>query len=415
MITRLVVKNYRALRETQVSLGPFHVLVGPNGSGKSTFLDVLSFLRDCLNLDLREAVRKRRVGSLDELTFGGAGGPIEIQVEFDLGEDLPAKKGFQFLYFLKIQADPALGVRVVHEQLITWPRESSAQDYAMTTGRYKLLGKDEKNGHDQYLIEGGPSSSRGNVGVSDLDPRRDEFAFGVDYLALSKLPPDSERYPSAVAARALLTKQVNLLNFIPSTMAVPCPPLESEEFAVDGHNLARVAARILNPRPGNEDFDPTAAKAEWLDHLRLALPDLKDITWAQNPPDRAEYLQLTDRQGLVLPSWSLSEGTLRMLGLTLLPFLPRRSGIHLIEEPENAVHPHALEVIIGALRGIPRSQVMLTTHSPLVVDLVGKDPLLIFSKKEGAVSIQTADQHSALKDWDGSHMLSSLFSAGYLQ
>lgn len=198
-------------------------------------------------------------------------------------------------------------------------------------------------------------------------------------------------------------------------MAPPCPALEPDEFLPDGYNLARVAGRLLNPKANGHDFDFAKAKEDWLYHLRLALPDLTDISWAQRPDDRAEYLRLHYRDGLIIPSWALSEGTLRMLGLTLPAFLPPRAGIHLIEEPENAVHPHALEVIVNALRAIPQSQVLVTTHSPLLVDLVGKQPLLIFGKQDGAVTITPGDQHPALANWDRSPALSSVFSAGYLQ
>ena len=309
MITRIAIKNYKALRDVQVSLGRFHVLVGPNGSGKSTLLDVLSFLRDCLNLDLREAVR-RRASSLDELTFGGKGGPIEFRVEFDLGDELPARKGFKIAYYLAVQSDSNLGVRVLHEELYVWPASMDMAAYAQKTGRYKLLGKAEDNGRDQYLVEAGEFSSVGSVAVYDV------FEFGLDNLTLGKLPPDPKRYPTAFAVRALLAKQVSLLNFIPSAMARPCPALEPDEFVEDGRNLARVAGRLLNPKANRHDFNPAQAKADWLYHLGLALPDMSDITWAQRPDDRAEYLRLHYRDGLTVPSWSLSEGTLRMLGLT---------------------------------------------------------------------------------------------------
>src|SRR6266705_2534085 len=44
MITRLQVRNFKSLREIDLSLGPLNVLVGPNMSGKSNILDVFRFL-----------------------------------------------------------------------------------------------------------------------------------------------------------------------------------------------------------------------------------------------------------------------------------------------------------------------------------------------------------------------------------
>lgn len=68
--------------------------------------------------------------------------------------------------------------------------------------------------------------------------------------------------------------------------------------------------------------------------------------------------------GLECPSWLVSDGTLRMLALTLLAFLPPSPGIYMVEEPENGVHPKGLEIILRSLSTIPESQMLLATHSP---------------------------------------------------
>ena len=46
-LTRLSVRNYRALADVQIELRPINVVFGPNGAGKSTLLDSLYFFRDC--------------------------------------------------------------------------------------------------------------------------------------------------------------------------------------------------------------------------------------------------------------------------------------------------------------------------------------------------------------------------------
>src|SRR5207244_3918337 len=49
MLTKLVAKNFKSLREVSVDLRQRNALVGPNMSGKSNLLDVLRFLRDMLS------------------------------------------------------------------------------------------------------------------------------------------------------------------------------------------------------------------------------------------------------------------------------------------------------------------------------------------------------------------------------
>lgn len=43
-LQRVVLNNYRSIKECSVSLGPLTFLVGPNGAGKSNFLDALRLL-----------------------------------------------------------------------------------------------------------------------------------------------------------------------------------------------------------------------------------------------------------------------------------------------------------------------------------------------------------------------------------
>jgi len=86
----------------------------------------------------------------------------------------------------------------------------------------------------------------------------------------------------------------------------------------------------------------------------------------------------------------------------------------MVEEPENGVHPKALDIIMRSLSSIPNAQMLVATHSPLAVQQVGKGPLLCFSRdKEGARVVEGAS-HPALAKWNGDPDLATVFSAGVL-
>ncbi len=175
-------------------------------------------------------------------------------------------------------------------------------------------------------------------------------------------------------------------------MGTPCPPsLSATELLPDGRNLARVAGRLLRADP-----------EEWLYHLRLALEDLDSISWRQREDDRAEYLVLRYKDGLEIPSWLASFGTLRTLALTLPAFLPAEGPrLYLFEEPENGIHPKAIEIVMSAIHSIPNAQTFVTTHSPMVVQLCEVDSLLLFAKKDREVVVQHGRDNTILRDWDG--------------
>jgi predicted ATPase len=43
-ISRVILRNYKSIRQCDVSLGSITFLVGPNGAGKSNFVEALRFL-----------------------------------------------------------------------------------------------------------------------------------------------------------------------------------------------------------------------------------------------------------------------------------------------------------------------------------------------------------------------------------
>jgi predicted ATPase len=361
VITGIEVSNFKGFRELKLSgLGRYHVLVGPNGSGKSTFFEVLEFIKDLLLYDVQEAVSRRHVGSFRELVFDGY--PcIRLQVTLDAS----LFGGEPIVYQLWLQDSSSLGVEIVAEYL----RKSSTE----------------------IPIVARPDDRRSRY-TREIGAELDVFSFPANRSALAQVPPDETLYPTANRARKLLTAGVQSLRLDSPLMGAPCPPvLSASELLPDGRNLARVAGRLLR-----------VDAEEWLYHLRLALEDLDSISWRQFEHDRTEYLVLCYKGGLEIPGWLASFGTLRTLALTLSAFLPATEPrLYLFEEPENGIHPKAIEIVMSAIKSIPNAQTFVTTHSPIVVQDADVDDLLLFSKKDREVIVQHGKENPILRDWDG--------------
>ena len=111
----------------------------------------------------------------------------------------------------------------------------------------------------------------------------------------------------------------------------------------------------------------------------------------------------------------LSDGTLRFLALTLLAYIPSEDKIYLIEEPENGIHPRALELVYQSLSSIYDGQVFIATQSPLLLKLAEQRDLLCFTlSSEGASVIVRGDEHPILKEWRGEVDLGELLAGGIL-
>jgi predicted ATPase len=117
VISSIELQNFKGFRHLKLSeLGPFHVLVGANGSGKSSFFEVFEFIKDLLLFDVQEAVSRRNVGSLQELTFDRRGASVyfDVMIE-DTGR-----------YQLSLSESADAGVDILSESLLVGPASGKA-------------------------------------------------------------------------------------------------------------------------------------------------------------------------------------------------------------------------------------------------------------------------------------------------
>ncbi len=68
-----------------------------------------------------------------------------------------------------------------------------------------------------------------------------------------------------------------------------------------------------------------------------------------------------------------------------------------------------------SLSSVYNAQVLMATHSPVVLSTVEAEQILCFSKNaEGATEIVRGSEHPALRDWKHETTLGTLFAAGVL-
>jgi predicted ATPase len=105
-----------------------------------------------------------------------------------------------------------------------------------------------------------------------------------------------------------------------------------------------------------------------------------------------------------------------MLAQTILAYLPVRNQTYIIEEPENGLHPLAIESVYQSLASLYENQILLATHSPAMLRLVAPKDILCFSKtKSNSIAIISGERHPKLKDWRQGVDLATLHAAGVLQ
>ncbi|GIW95326.1 MAG: ATPase [Pirellulaceae bacterium] len=414
MIRRLEVLRYRCLRNIRRSLSPFQILVGPNASGKTTFLDTIRFLADLVSQGLEAAIEER-TQNLQDLLWQREGDKFEIAVEMAIPESrrtlLPSQEFDTCRYEVCIGIDPRTGENGIHAErlLLTaatvespvqkdlFPDVGAVPETILTRtpakGKKTVINK-VRDGKDNFYDETG----RGWDHVFKLGPRRS---------ALANLPEDETKFPVATWAKMFLKQGVESIVLNSASMRRPSPPGQKRGFWPDGSNLPWVIEHFRVNRP--YDFD------RWVAHVRTALPDLNMIDTIERPEDKHRYLRLVYRGGLTVPSWMASDGTLRLLALTLLGYVGEPGRIFLVEEPENGIHPQALETVYQSLASAYDAQVLCATHSPVILSLAEPKDILCFAKTpEGATDIVRGDEHPNLRDWKRGADLGTLFATGAL-
>lgn len=427
MITRIEATRYRCFDKLDVELGDFRVLVGANGSGKTTLLDIPVLLGDMLEARsisdafLRERDhRTPRASSFRELIFQGIGDFFILAIEAALPEQ-PTRdllKGMTESARAKAERRPTHlryevrlqlfngELQVQNEYLFAFP-EAHAPSRDASASRlhgevnpdrnWKFILKRAYGGKANYTPETAP---RARVLASELAP---------NLLALPRVLYESEgAFPAARWLLKLLIE--DSVFFDPNWNAMrmaSMPGLSRTQVLGSGKNAPWLALELQKTDP--ERF------ALWKSHVRLALPQISDITIHEREDDHHAYFRVCYGDSYEVPSSGLSDGTLRIMVLTLLAYIEKPPRFLVTEEPENGIHPQATEVVLQSLASIYDSQVVVSSHSPVVLASLRLDQILAARIGEsGAAEIIAGPQHPRLVDWKGEVNLPMLFATGVL-
>lgn len=419
MIRRIQTHNYRCLRYVDVALDPFHLLVGPNASGKSTLFDVVAFLNDLVAEGLEAAIQNR-TRNFQDLVWGRPKeeSKFELAVEFDLPAEilkkLPQEKNYRiFRYEIAIRENKKQGVIIESERGILMPQQDIAP-------RQPDLFPDPLDPPDTILRGGGRPGSR--TVLSKSEGKSDSFSneiaeksgrgwitnisFGPHRSTLRNLPESPEKFPAATYVKRLLETKVSPLFLNSMKLRQPSPPEFSRNgFAPDGSSLPWAVQRLKEEN--QQDYE------DWLGHVQTILTGLTEVHVVEREDIRHAHLMLEYDTGVKIPSWTASDGTLRLLALTLLAYLPNQGEIYLLKEPENGIHPMAVDCIYQSLSSIYDSQVLFATHSPVVLKMARPEEVLCFAKNdEGATDIVRGSDHPRLIGWQESNDVELLFATG---
>jgi len=356
-ITKFHVKNYKALRDVSIELTPLHLLIGPNDSGKTSILEAITALHRSVDKPLHALFPgawdgRQLVWARDAET------PVSLTVNIE-------EARFRYEYSLSIVfPESGNGVFRVHESAKPIERNGATTDWRK-------------------------SGDRGNSGV-----------------ARSWNTPDAPDYVIAKPIHDALGK-LQSYHWIPSHLAMPVVFDVSTRFRTEPSGFGLPMA--LNDILLNDD----GRYAQLKQRFRHFFPNVTKImleranafrSWRDHKPDTAGlalFFELNDTHRI--PAAQASDGMLLALAYLAILFSPDPPRLLLIEEPENGIHPQRLREILDILRQLvqeqDRTQVILTTHSPYVVDRFKPEEITLCLKgSDGAVTTRRLSESKTVRD-----------------
>jgi len=192
----------------------------------------------------------------------------------------------------------------------------------------------------------------------------------------------------------------------PVAMSEPALRYSSNAQTQLNEDGANIAEYLLDIRKRDESvFDGI------VDTLKYILPYAQDLQPSlASGLDQMIYLRMTEGE-FTVPSWLLSTGTLRLIGILALLRHPEPPPLIVFEELENSLDPTTLSLIIeeirNALKG-GRTQIIVSTHSPYVLDLLDLSEIVLVERSDGQQPRFIRPDQESLKEW------SKKFSPGQL-
>ncbi len=380
-LTSVRIRNFKAIQDSgTIKLEPLTVLIGNNGSGKSSFIEGLE-------------------------TF-------ERIVQEDLDSSMAPWHGF----------DHAWNQGVSHEDRLETKEKRAYQTNPMT---FTITGK--HGGRFLGAFRAEMDITMGNGG-NDLFIQREKLNFrkGIkierDDSGLVKydpMPPGRQQGGLMAEGKSVMQDlgaggigHWQFLTLVPQNMGEPVAQKRtggSIRLSKDGTNIAQYLHWVKQT--------DSAAFEGILDTMQYVLPYARDLQpKLTSELERAVSLEMTEQE-YKIPGWLFSTGTLRILALLALLRSPGPPPLIVVEEIENGLDPRTIQLVLEEIRMSVQAgdtQVILTTHSPYLLDMLHLQHLVLCERVDGVPTFVRPADSEVVSDWASSFTPGKLYTMGRL-
>jgi len=404
MITRIKINGFKSLLETELFFGPFTCIAGANAIGKSNLFDAITFLSKLADNSILQAAKSIRSedqkhSNMKDIFFKSGSQYLDtmsfeidmivpLKAEDDLGQLAVATiTSLRYTLELKLNEnnEEREPIEIIKESLVP-VSQSDAR---------KQLHFDRKKEWVDSILKGrrgvnNPfiSTENGKIKLHQDGGKGRSTEFITEKMPRTLLSTVTAESPTAFLVRQEMRNWI-MLQFEPSELRQPNSIFEvkNAKISANGFNIPATLYRLHNEKKDKDIYQLLTNKVKEL------VSDVDEIYVEKDEKRDLLTLQIRFKDGLVLPAQSLSDGTLRFLGLAVIRE-DNQSGLICLEEPENGINPQKIEEMVHLLEDMvtntdypvdednPLRQMIVNSHSPVVVNTVHDECLYLAVEKE---------------------------------
>lgn len=359
MISKITLENFFSFKSpTTIELNPdINILVGINGSGKSNFLKAIYLLQESI------------VGNGLETVFLKEWSGFNSVINFSQPDKDYIKLSFEF--------DKNVIKNVMQKGGFTFPNNPIYEIciFPVGTTSYYLKEKLYSKGDFIYMeMDNAQGIISTRDGIQKYPQENSQINFKSTEPVLRQISDPDRFSPLFTLKRALEEFSVYYYfdTSLNSSIRQPSSYGTETKLLPDGQNFMTILNNIKNNHSLNYEKIEEA--------INKINPYFKDINFAL----LGSKLYLVLREKYLSRSVSIehiSDGTLRYLLLLSVLFNPERGCLVCFDEPETSLHPDMINTICQAMKQASNStQLIIATHSPLLLNAFDIDDILIFEK-----------------------------------
>lgn len=364
-----------------------NILVGINGSGKSNFLKAIRLLYEAVaGSDGLEKLFMKDWSGFDTVCNYSKTQADHIKISYEFNREAirnaTNNKGYVF------RTNPIYEITI---------HRAGNSSYYLSEWIYCRSYKDiteEPFTFLQMKSAHGIISTRdeGKIGLQRYNETDDQISFKIQELVLRQIADPDRYYPLYTLKTAL--EQITVYDYFNTTLSSPIRQLSTytveQRLLQNGENLVQILQRMKNHH---------SLEYEQIEELLKKInPMFKDISF--DFIGSKSLLVLREKKLAKSVSVEhISDGTLRYLLLLAMLYNPQRGNLICIDEPEIGLHPDMINTIAKAIDHASQmgTQVVVATHSPLLLNSFELEDVWIFEKNESnetVVNFKTEEDFS---------------------